>query len=77
MTVYTTAQVLNRNIYHGSKKITNTKTNTVITNDKGNNEEVGKAVSEAKAVTNSLKLNSSNNDIYSSNSKSYYVKPKF
>ena len=53
----------------GTATVTNTKTNTVTTNNEVNNREEA----EADTTTNREKLNSSNNSIGSSNSKSNYV----
>ena len=63
---------------NGTKKVTNTESYTVTTNNEENNGEVAKAEVEAVAntATNSAKLNSSNNGIGSSNSKSYYAETK-
>ena len=54
--------------------MTNTETNTVTTNNEGNNGEVVEA--EAKIATNSAKSNNSNNDIGRGNNKSNYVATK-
>ena len=61
-----------RNINNGTKKVTNTETNTVTTNDGVNNREVAEtdAKAEAEAATNSAKSNSSNNGIGDSSGKS-------